>query len=150
MNALALTLQILSALPSLINLDGTPNKSRLGANAILGVSLAAARAMANEVNIPLFQYIGGIQANTLPVPMMNIINGGAHADNNVDFQEFMVMPVGARSFTEALRMGAEVFHHLKTVLKGKKYNTAGGYEGGFSSSNTGDDVVDAEFRASED
>ncbi|HNF87337.1 MAG TPA: phosphopyruvate hydratase, partial [bacterium] len=117
---------------TMIALDGTANKGKLGANAILGVSLAAARAMANEVNIPLFQYIGGIQANTLPVPMMNIINGGAHADNNVDFQEFMVMPVGARSFTEALRMGAEVFHHLKTVLKGKKYNTAVGDEGGFA------------------
>lgn len=117
---------------TMIALDGTPNKGKLGANAILGVSLAAARAMANEVNIPLFQYIGGIQANTLPVPMMNIINGGAHADNNVDFQEFMVMPVGAHSFTEALRMGAEVFHHLKTVLKGKKYNTAVGDEGGFA------------------
>ncbi|HNJ71140.1 MAG TPA: phosphopyruvate hydratase [bacterium] len=117
---------------TMIALDGTANKGKLGANAILGVSLAAARAMANEVNIPLFQYIGGIQANTLPVPMMNVINGGAHADNNVDFQEFMVMPVGARSFTEALRMGAEVFHHLKTVLKGKKYNTAVGDEGGFA------------------
>ncbi|HMW33720.1 MAG TPA: phosphopyruvate hydratase, partial [bacterium] len=117
---------------TMIALDGTANKGKLGANAILGISLAAARAMANEVNIPLFQYIGGIQANTLPVPMMNIINGGAHADNNVDFQEFMVMPVGARSFTEALRMGAEVFHHLKTVLKGKKYNTAVGDEGGFA------------------
>ena len=117
---------------TMIELDGTPNKGKLGANAILGVSLAVARAMANELEIPLFQYIGGVQANTVPVPMMNILNGGAHADNNVDFQEFMIMPVGAVSFREGLRMGAEVFHHLKTVLKARKYNTAVGDEGGFA------------------
>jgi enolase len=116
----------------MIDLDGTPTKSKLGANAILGVSLAVARAMAIEMNLPLFQYIGGIQANTLPVPMMNILNGGAHADNNVDFQEFMIMPIGAKTFAEALRMGAEIFHHLKSVLKAKKYNTAVGDEGGFA------------------
>ncbi|NUM79186.1 phosphopyruvate hydratase [bacterium] len=116
----------------MIALDGTPNKGKLGANAILGVSLAVARAMAVELGIALYRYIGGIQARTLPVPMMNIINGGAHADNNVDFQEFMVMPVGASSFSEGLRMGAEIFHHLKTVLKSKKYNTAVGDEGGFA------------------
>ncbi|MBX7152771.1 phosphopyruvate hydratase [bacterium] len=117
---------------TMIALDGTPNKGKLGANAILGVSLAVARAMAVELGIALYRYIGGIQARTLPVPMMNIINGGAHADNNVDFQEFMVMPVGASSFSEGLRMGAEIFHHLKTVLKSKKYNTAVGDEGGFA------------------
>lgn len=117
---------------TLIALDGTPNKAKLGANAILGVSLATARAMAMEVGIPVFQYLGGVQANTIPVPMMNILNGGAHADNNVDFQEFMVMPVGAKSFSEGLRMGVEVFHHLKAVLKGRKYNTAVGDEGGFA------------------
>lgn len=117
---------------AMIVLDGTPNKGKLGANAILGVSLAVARAMAVELGIALYRYIGGIQARTLPVPMMNIINGGAHADNNVDFQEFMVMPVGASNFSEGLRMGAEIFHHLKTVLKSKKYNTAVGDEGGFA------------------
>lgn len=117
---------------TLIVLDGTPNKAKLGANAILGVSLATARAMAMEVGIPVFQYLGGVQANTIPVPMMNILNGGAHADNNVDFQEFMVMPVGAKSFSEGLRMGVEVFHNLKAVLKGRKYNTAVGDEGGFA------------------
>ncbi len=117
---------------AMITLDGTPTKSKLGANAILGVSLATARAMSNELNIPLFQYLGGLRANTLPVPMMNILNGGAHADNNVDFQEFMIVPVGANSFSEGLRMGAEIFHHLKSVLKGKKYNTAVGDEGGFA------------------
>ncbi len=116
----------------MIELDGTPNKSKLGANAILGVSLAVARATAEELSLPLFRYLGGVQANTLPVPMMNILNGGAHADNNVDFQEFMVMPVGASSFSEGLRMGVEVFHHLKSVLKSKKYNTAVGDEGGFA------------------
>lgn len=116
----------------LIELDGTPDKSKLGANAILGVSLAVCKACAASLGMPLFKYIGGLNARLLPVPQMNIINGGSHADNNVDLQEFMVMPVGASSFKEALRMGAEVFHHLKKVLKGKKYNTSVGDEGGFA------------------
>lgn len=116
----------------LINLDGTPNKGKLGANALLGVSLAAAKAAANYLGLPLYRYLGGSNAKVLPVPMMNILNGGQHADNNVDIQEFMVMPVGAASFREALRMGAEVFHHLKAVLKGKGLNTAVGDEGGFA------------------
>ena len=118
----------------LIDLDGTPNKGRLGANAILAVSMAAARASANSCELPLYRYIGGAAANTLPVPMMNILNGGAHADNNVDFQEFMVMPIGAPSFSEALRWGVEVFHTLKGVLKKRGYNTAVGDEGGFAPS----------------
>lgn len=117
---------------AMIALDGTENKSKLGANAILGVSLAAAKAAASASDLPLFQYLGGVSACTLPVPMMNIINGGAHADNNVDLQEFMIMPVGAKNFAEALRMGAEVFHSLKSVLKKKGYNTAVGDEGGFA------------------
>ncbi len=117
---------------TLIELDGTPNKSRLGANAILGVSLAAARACAAELEVPFYRYIGGLGARRLPVPMMNILNGGAHADNNVDIQEFMVMPLGAPSFKEGLRMGAEIFHSLKKVLKGKGLNTAVGDEGGFA------------------
>lgn len=116
----------------LIALDGTPNKEKLGANAILGVSLAVAHAAAEACGLPLYQYIGGVNAKTLPVPMMNILNGGKHADNNVDIQEFMVMPVGAESFREALRMCAEVFHNLKSVLKSKGYNTAVGDEGGFA------------------
>ena len=116
----------------LIELDGTPNKSRLGANAILGVSLAVAKAAADATGLPLFQYIGGVNAKHLPVPMMNILNGGKHADNNVDIQEFMIMPVGAPSFREALRMCAEVFHNLRTVLKEKGMNTAVGDEGGFA------------------
>lgn len=116
----------------LIALDGTPNKEKLGANAILGVSLAVAHAAAEACGLPLYQYIGGVNAKTLPVPMMNILNGGKHADNNVDIQEFMVMPVGAKSFREALRMCAEVFHNLKAVLKSKGYNTAVGDEGGFA------------------
>jgi len=116
----------------LIELDGTENKSKLGANATLGVSLAAARAAANANGLELYEYIGGSEANLLPVPMMNIINGGAHADNNVDLQEFMIMPYGASSFREGLRMGAEVFHHLKATLKKKKLNTAVGDEGGFA------------------
>jgi enolase len=116
----------------LISLDGTENKSNLGANAILGVSLACAKAAAEALGLPLYKYIGGTNAKTLPVPMMNIINGGKHADNNVDFQEFMVMPVGASSFAEALRMGAETFHSLKSVLSKKGYNTAVGDEGGFA------------------
>jgi enolase len=118
----------------MIELDGTENKGRLGANAILAVSMAAARACANELKIPLYRYLGGISANVLPCPMMNILNGGAHADNNVDFQEFMAMPVGAPSFSEALRWGAEVFHTLKGVLKKRRYNTAVGDEGGFAPS----------------
>ncbi len=116
----------------LIELDGTDNKGKLGANAILGVSLACAHAAANSLGLPLFQYIGGVNGKLLPVPMMNILNGGQHADNNVDIQEFMVMPVGAPSFKEGLRMGAEVFHSLKAVLKGKGMNTAVGDEGGFA------------------
>lgn len=116
----------------MIDLDGTKNKSKLGANAILGVSLAVAKAAANELEIPLFQYIGGTNAKELPVPMMNVLNGGAHADNNVDIQEFMIMPVGADSFSTALRMGTEIFHQLKSVLKKHKCNTAVGDEGGFA------------------
>ncbi len=116
----------------LIELDGTPNKSNFGANAILGVSLACAKAAAETLGLPLYRYIGGTNARTLPVPMMNILNGGKHADNNVDFQEFMIMPAGAPSFREALRMGAETFHALKSVLSKKGYNTAVGDEGGFA------------------
>ncbi|WP_027717686.1 phosphopyruvate hydratase [Desulfovirgula thermocuniculi] len=117
---------------ALIELDGTPNKSNLGANAILGVSLAAAKAAARSLGLPLYRYLGGVNARRLPVPMMNILNGGKHADNNVDIQEFMIMPVGAPSFAEALRMGAEVFHHLKRVLKDRGLATAVGDEGGFA------------------
>lgn len=116
----------------LIELDGTSNKGKLGANAILGVSLAVAKAAAAYLGLPLYRYIGGVNAKELPVPMMNILNGGKHADNNVDIQEFMIVPVGASSFTEALRMGTEVFHSLKSVLKKKGYNTAVGDEGGFA------------------
>lgn len=116
----------------LIELDGTHNKGKLGANAILGVSMAVAKAAANTLGLPLYQYLGGVNGKVLPVPMMNILNGGEHADNNVDIQEFMVMPVGACCFTEALRMGAEVFHSLKSVLKAKGLNTAVGDEGGFA------------------
>jgi len=117
---------------AMIALDGTPNKGRLGANAILAVSMATARAAAAAQRTPLYRYLGGVGANTLPVPMMNIINGGAHADNSVDLQEFMVAPFGAKSFSEALRMGAEVFHTLKKVLSKKGYSTAVGDEGGFA------------------
>ena len=116
----------------LLELDGTPNKSNLGANAILGVSLAVAKAAANHVKLPLYRYVGGVTAKTLPVPMMNILNGGAHADSNVDFQEFMILPVGAESFSEALQMGAEVYHTLKSVLKKLGLNTGVGDEGGFA------------------
>lgn len=116
----------------MIDMDGTPNKSRLGANAILAVSLACARAAADELGIPLYKYVGGVNANVLPVPMMNILNGGAHADNKIDFQEFMVMPVKAESFSHGLRMGVEVFHHLKSVLKSAGYSTNVGDEGGFA------------------
>ncbi|MEX1307452.1 MAG: phosphopyruvate hydratase [Eubacteriales bacterium] len=117
---------------AMIKLDGTDNKAKLGANAMLGVSLAAARAAAEAVELPLYQYIGGVNAKTFPVPMMNIINGGKHADNSVSCQEFMIMPVGAKSWSEALRMCAEVFHNLKSVLKSKGYSTAVGDEGGFA------------------
>lgn len=116
----------------MIELDGTPNKAKLGANAILAVSMAVARAAADALDVPLYVYLGGFNAKTLPVPMMNIINGGAHADNNVDVQEFMVLPVGAPTFKEALRIGAEIFHSLKSVLKDKGLNTAVGDEGGFA------------------
>ncbi|MEK5037315.1 phosphopyruvate hydratase [Sporosarcina sp. FSL K6-3457] len=117
---------------ALIELDGTPNKGKLGANAILGVSMAVARAAADYLDIPLYQYLGGVNAKQLPVPMMNILNGGEHADNNVDIQEFMVMPVGAESFRHGLRMGTEIFHSLKAVLQSKGLNTAVGDEGGFA------------------
>jgi enolase len=117
---------------AMLELDGTPNKQRLGANAILGVSLATAKAAAHEAGLPLYRYLGGAMANVLPVPMMNILNGGKHADNNVDLQEFMIMPFGATSFTEGLRMGVEVFHALKGVCKHKGYNTNVGDEGGFA------------------
>ncbi len=116
----------------LIELDGTPNKGKLGANAILGVSIACAKAAADTLGLPLYQYLGGVNGKTLPVPMMNILNGGQHADNNVDIQEFMIMPVGACCFKEALRMGAEVFHSLKSVLKSKGLSTSVGDEGGFA------------------
>jgi enolase len=116
----------------MLELDGTENKSKLGANGILGVSLAVARAAAESLGLPLYQYLGGVNAKVLPVPMMNILNGGSHADNNVDLQEFMIVPAGALTFSEALRMGAEIFHHLKKVLSKKGYNTAVGDEGGFA------------------
>ncbi|MEO6883755.1 MAG: phosphopyruvate hydratase [Bacteroidia bacterium] len=116
----------------MIALDGTDNKGNLGANAILGVSLAVAKAAAEEARQPLYRYVGGVNANTLPIPMMNIINGGSHADNSIDFQEFMIMPAGASSFSEAIRMGVEVFHHLKKVLKDENYSTNVGDEGGFA------------------
>ncbi len=116
----------------LIELDGTPNKGNLGANAILGVSLAVAKAAAQEAGLPLYRYLGGVNANTLPVPMMNILNGGSHADNSIDFQEFMVMPANAPTFSESLRMGTEIFHNLKKVLKSKGYSTNVGDEGGFA------------------
>ena len=116
----------------MIDLDGTPNKSKLGANAILGVSLAVAKAAANELKLPLYRYVGGVSANTLPVPMMNIINGGSHSDAPIAFQEFMVMPVKARSFSHAMQIGSEIFHHLKKVLQGRDLSTAVGDEGGFA------------------
>jgi enolase len=132
----------------LLDLDGTPNKSKLGANAILGVSLAVAHAAANAAGKPLYKYLGGDQANVLPVPLMNILNGGKHADNTVDFQEFMIMPVGAPSFREALRMGAEVFHSLKKVLHDKGLSTAVGDEGGFAPNiNSSDEALQLLARA---
>src|SRR5215213_4001087 len=116
----------------MIDADGTPNKSRLGANAILGVSLAAAKAAADELELPLYRYVGGANAHVLPVPMMNVINGGAHADNNIDLQEFMILPVGAASFSEGLRWGAETYHALKAILHERGMSTAVGDEGGFA------------------
>ncbi len=116
----------------MIDLDGTENKGNLGANAILGVSLAVAKAAAQESRQPLYRYIGGVNANTLPIPMMNIINGGSHSDAPIAFQEFMIMPVGASTFSEALHMGTEVFHNLKKILKNKGYSTTVGDEGGFA------------------
>ncbi|QQS32699.1 MAG: phosphopyruvate hydratase [Acidobacteriota bacterium] len=136
---------------TMIELDGTENKSKLGANAILAVSLANARAAATYQGMPLYRYIGGANAKTLPVPMMNILNGGAHADNNVDFQEFMVMPVGAESFGEALRCGAEIFHNLKGVLKSRGYSTAVGDEGGFAPNlKSNDEAVETILEAIEE
>ncbi len=134
----------------MIRLDGTENKSKFGANAILAVSMAAARAAADYLEIPLFKYLGGPYAHTLPVPMMNILNGGSHADNTVDFQEFMIMPVGASTFAEAIRMGAETFHSLKSVLKGMGMNTGVGDEGGFAPNlKTNDEAVEAILKAIE-
>jgi len=133
---------------AMIDLDDTPNKSKIGANAILAVSLANARATASELEIPLYRYIGGTNARTLPVPLMNIINGGAHADNNVDFQEFMIVPAGAPSFSEALRWGTEVFHTLKDVLRKRGYSTAVGDEGGFAPSlKSNDEAIEAILEA---
>ena len=133
---------------SMIDLDGTPNKSKLGANAILGVSLAAAKAAANEIGLPLYRYIGGVSAKTLPVPMMNIINGGSHSDAPIAFQEFMVMPVGASSFTQAMQMGSEIFHHLKKVLHNRNLSTAVGDEGGFAPTLDGtEDALDTILKA---
>ena len=116
----------------MIELDGTPNKSKLGANAVLAVSLACAKAAASELSLPLYRYVGGVNANTLPFPLMNILNGGAHADNKIDFQEFMIAPIGGDNFSDALRMGVEVFHHLKKILKNKGYSTNVGDEGGYA------------------
>src|SRR4030043_310310 len=117
---------------TMLQMDGTPNKIRLGANSLLGVSLACAKAAANDLGVPLYQHIGGLSANLLPLPQMNILNGGVHADNNLDLQECMILPIGAKSFKEALRMGVEVFHHLKAILKEKGYKTSVGDEGGFA------------------
>ena len=134
----------------MIDLDGTPNKSKLGANAILGVSLACAKAAAAELGLPLYRYVGGVSAKTLPVPMMNIINGGSHSDAPIAFQEFMVMPVKAKSFTEALQMGSEIFHHLKKVLHDRNLSTAVGDEGGFAPTLDGtEDALDTIAKATE-
>ena len=133
---------------SMINLDGTPNKSKLGANAILGVSLAVSKAAANELGLPLYRYIGGVSAKTLPVPMINIINGGSHSDAPIAFQEFMVMPVGAKSFSHAMQMGSEIFHHLKKVLHDRNLSTAVGDEGGFAPTLDGtEDALDTILQA---
>ena len=135
---------------AMINIDGTDNKSVLGGNAILGVSLAVARAAATEAGMPLYRYIGGVHASTLPIPMMNIVNGGSHADNNIDVQEFMIMPAGATSFSEALRMGSEVFHNLKSVLKDKGLSTNVGDEGGFAPElNSNEEAIQLIFQAIE-
>ncbi len=133
----------------MIELDGTPNKSKLGANAILGVSLAAAKAAANELNMPLYRYVGGVSANTLPLPMMNIINGGSHSDAPIAFQEFMIMPVKAENFTHAMQMGTEIFHHLKKVLHDRDLSTAVGDEGGFAPNLAGgtEDALDTIAKA---
>jgi enolase len=134
----------------MIDLDGTPNKAKLGANAILGVSLAVAKAAANEMNIPLYRYIGGVSANTLPVPMMNIVNGGSHSDAPIAFQEFMIMPVGAKNFTEAIKMGSEIFHNLKKILHSRNLSTAVGDEGGFAPTFKGtEDALDTVLQAIE-
>ena len=133
---------------AMIDLDGSPNKSKLGANAILGVSLAVAKAAANELGLPLYRYVGGVSAKTLPVPMMNIINGGSHSDAPIAFQEFMVMPVGASSFTQAMQMGSEIFHHLKKVLHDRNLSTAVGDEGGFAPELDGtEDALDTIIKA---
>ncbi len=135
---------------TMIALDGTPNKSKLGANAILGVSLAVAKAAANELGLPLFRYVGGVSAHTLPVPMMNIINGGSHSDAPIAFQEFMIMPVKAESFSQAMQMGTEIFHHLKKVLHGRNLSTAVGDEGGFAPSLDGtEDAIETIGKAVE-
>ena len=135
---------------TMIDLDGTPNKSKLGANAILGISLAAAKAAANELGLPLYRYVGGVSAHTLPVPMMNIINGGSHSDAPIAFQEFMVMPIGAKSFTHAMQMGSEIFHHLKKVLHSRGLSTAVGDEGGFAPTLNGtEDALETILKAIE-
>src|SRR5690554_1960203 len=129
---------------TLINLDGTPNKAKLGANAILGVSLAVAKAAAKELGMPLYRYVGGVSANTLPVPMMNIINGGSHSDAPIAFQEFMIMPIKARDFSHAMQMGTEIFHNLKKVLHDRGLSTAVGDEGGFAPTLNGtEDALDS-------
>ena len=134
----------------MIDIDGTSNKAKLGANAILGVSLAAAKAAANELNMPLYRYIGGVSANTLPVPMMNIVNGGSHSDAPIAFQEFMIMPVGANNFTEAIKMGSEIFHNLKKILHKRNLSTAVGDEGGFAPTFKGtEDALDTVLEAIE-
>lgn len=134
----------------MIDLDGTANKAKLGANAILGVSLAVAKAAANELNIPLYRYVGGVSANTLPVPMMNIVNGGSHSDAPIAFQEFMVMPVGAKNFTHAMQIGSEIFHNLKSILHGRNLSTAVGDEGGFAPTFDGtEDALDTVLQAIE-
>jgi enolase len=135
---------------AMINLDGSPNKSKLGANAVLGVSLAVAKAAAAEMGLPLYRYVGGVNAHILPIPMMNILNGGQHADNKIDIQEFMVMPVGATSFAEGLRMGTEIFHHLKAVLKKAGHSTNVGDEGGFAPNlNSNEEAVETVLKAIE-
>ena len=134
----------------MMELDGMPNKSKLGANAILAVSLACAKAAAIELNVPLYRYVGGVNANTLPVPLMNILNGGAHADNKIDFQEFMIAPIGGDNFSDALRMGVEVFHHLKKILKNKGYSTNVGDEGGYAPNiQTNEEAIEIVLKAIE-